>query len=487
MKVIKSVKIHPAIGIARLGNSPDEYFVGPELPGAQPRPRGGYKDARGRIKRQAARFRLFGFDAKGKLVQEITAKDAFITWNVHVANKKAAWRSFHGLEPSAPWRNTGVSDRASLMIDPGPYSLSATKQRAEFFGSSFLGTPVALGEMRTDASGRLLVLGGFGHSASPANLRLTHFANNDGWHDDVSDGPVTATVTFKRNGHSLRAAGAWVICGPPDFAPAIGSVITLYDALLQVAVTKLGLKLPAKPSFSRDIYPILQRALDMKWVTKMIADAHAHATLAAIIPPPGARAARAAIFGRLRNPAARGGMATASDMPMIWSDYYPAQGNQPLTKIQYQIMKRWKDGKFVNDWKGPPKPGLEVTPEGLDRAALEACAGGAFFPGIEAGWLMRDSYDFVEPFRLNHKKRKAGDVTKQMAVPWQADFTDCAREGELAWWPAQRPDDVFPEHGGSQVSWTRDIVAGPEDMVTDWHRLGFVVKKGKKFVETERS
>ena len=74
-----------------------------------------------------------------------------------------------------------------------------------------------------------------------------------------------------------------------------------------------------------------------------------------------------------------------------------------------------------------------------------------------------------------------------MAVPWQADFTDCAQEGELAWWPAQRPDEVFPETGGPQLPWTRSIVNSSADMVQKWHRLGFVVKKGKRFVETERN
>ena len=487
MQTVKTIKIHPAIGIARVGNSPTEYFIGPELPGVRLRPKGGYKDVTGRIKRQAARFRLFGFDAKGKLVKEITAKDALVTWTVNVANKKAAWREFQGVKTDSPWRNADISNRSSLVIDPGPYSLTGTKQTAEFSGGQFLATPVALGGMRTDADGRLIVLGGFGHSASPTNQPLTHFANNDGWHDDVSDGPVTATITLKGTGQTIHAAGAWVICAPPDFAPAINNVITLYHTLLQTAVDKLGLKLPAKPSFTRDIYPTLLRAIDMKWVSKMVAAAHAHATLVPVIPPPGDRAMRAAIFGRLRNPASRPGTETKSDMPMIWSDYYPAKGNQPLTKIQYQIMKKWKDGNFVNDWKGPPKPAVKITPTDLDRAALEACVGGPFFPGIEASWFLRGTYDFIEPFRLDHAKREPGDVTKQLAVPWQADFTDCAQEDELAWWPAQRPDDVFPDRGGPQVAWTRGIVTDPEDMVADWHRLGFVVKKGKKFVETERT
>ena len=37
--------IHPAIGIARVGNSPDEYYFGPEIPGGLPIAPGGYKDA----------------------------------------------------------------------------------------------------------------------------------------------------------------------------------------------------------------------------------------------------------------------------------------------------------------------------------------------------------------------------------------------------------------------------------------------------------
>ena len=29
-------RIHPAIGIARVGDSPDDYFIGPEAPGISP-------------------------------------------------------------------------------------------------------------------------------------------------------------------------------------------------------------------------------------------------------------------------------------------------------------------------------------------------------------------------------------------------------------------------------------------------------------------
>src|SRR5262249_23489622 len=149
---------------------------------------------------------------------------------------------------------------------------------------------------------------------------------------------------------------------------------------------------------------------------------------------------------------------SGADMPMIWSDNYRTQAatharahlmvdseaeNQPLTKTQYRMMKQWKDGDFINDWTGQPVPEKQITPSGLDRAALKPCVGGAFYHGIEVGWLMRDVYPFDEAFRLSHSGLSAGDITKQMALPWQADFNDCKQEDPLAWWPAQRPDDVF--------------------------------------------
>jgi hypothetical protein len=39
---IASLKIHPAIGIARLGNSPDEFVIGPERLWDPPDPPGGF-------------------------------------------------------------------------------------------------------------------------------------------------------------------------------------------------------------------------------------------------------------------------------------------------------------------------------------------------------------------------------------------------------------------------------------------------------------
>ena len=72
---VVEARIHPSIGIARVGNS-DEFFVGPEVPHATAPPHGGYRDAEGRLKRQAARFRIYGFDSGGNVVAELTASNA---------------------------------------------------------------------------------------------------------------------------------------------------------------------------------------------------------------------------------------------------------------------------------------------------------------------------------------------------------------------------------------------------------------------------
>src|SRR5262245_5800825 len=86
--------IYPAIGIARLGNSDSEYFLAPEVSDPLPEPPGFYRDSTGAFKRQAARFRVYGLNASGRAVTELTADNAEIRWTVHLANKKSAWYQF---------------------------------------------------------------------------------------------------------------------------------------------------------------------------------------------------------------------------------------------------------------------------------------------------------------------------------------------------------------------------------------------------------
>jgi len=132
---VTQARIHPAIGIARVGNSREGYFIGPELPESPTLPAGGYKDPTGALKRQVARFRIYGCNAAGAVVRELTPDEAVITWTVWLANKKAEWYQFQqpldlpeaaAADAPAAWRrNQQVRgpDRRQLVIDPGPHSI----------------------------------------------------------------------------------------------------------------------------------------------------------------------------------------------------------------------------------------------------------------------------------------------------------------------------------------------------------------------------
>jgi hypothetical protein len=448
-------RIHPAIGVARVGNSPDDFFVGPERPGEVPDPPGGFKDGQCRVKRQAARFRIFAHHDDGT-TQEVTDTEAEIHWTVHLVNAKAAHPNRGNSEP--------VGD---LTIDPGPRTLTGPDQRELFDNgtitfSGHAAVAVPLGEIRSDDDNHLLVLGGHGNAASPAGNVVGGFWQNEGWYDDVSDGPVTAALTLRSDGSTPAVEGAWVLVTPPKFAPHQDSVTTLYDRVLQRMIDVGLAAAPTTTSYTKDIYPILQRARDTRWVEGIFG---AHTWTDPVTSQPVVDA----IVNRLR---------PTGDMPALHGS------DSVLTPTQLAHMQRWQSGSYTNDWTGVPTTQTTLTPDGLDRAALEACVGGAFFPGIEAGGLNAGDRPIIEAsyaaaFRLASSVAP-GTMSKAMALPWQADFKACGDN----WWPVPRPNDVIAQDSGSPVRWERDV-ASMQDMVSLWHTLGFVVRQGDEHVEVE--
>lgn len=508
-----SFEIHPTIGIARLGTS-DRFFVGPEPDQAPP---ASYRDAGG-ILRQAARFRIFQVerDPSGRILsaQEVGPDQAEIEWTTHLANRKGTART---LTSAKERRNHATGhDQADLgvIIDPGARSVSAKATRAAFDTGTFGGEPVPLGEIRFEVStGRLIVLGGRGHSGfvplpipgADAFETPLHFADNDQWFDDSSEGPVTATLRLKTTGEQPEVTGARVIVGPPDFAPDIQNFVTLYDIVYQVALDAGLVRRPATLSFMRFVHPILMRASGYQWVNAAAFRGHGgsapadfEARMASLADPEASPVQRRTrIFNLLRQPGADKST-SFPPMPRLLSEEGYPDGRRALalTRIQYEAMEKWATqgaDSLEFAWDSPANPWIEQSlPDALDRVALEACAGGGFYPGIEAPRFIRDkkNYESTLPVRLK-ESLSAGSVNAQSAVPWQADFYACQwettrdettgletleAETDYGWWPAQRPDSVFTDPTlATRVPWAQGITSERE-MVDGWHSRKFVLR-----------
>ena len=159
----------------------------------------------------------------------------------------------------------------------------------------------------------------------------------------------------------------------------------------------------------------------------------------------------------LRDPDAADEAVREVKMPRLHDDDYNPNEVLPLTPVQYRHMANWADGNFTN----APTYG-EFLCEAMDRIALEGCSGGPLYPGMEVPRIVKDKRKYIAPFRFDPAKVKPGDVTKGLAVPWQADFFACQMDGDNAWWPATRPDKVIVWK--KTKSWTRkscpDVMSG---------------------------
>lgn len=633
-------RIHPGIGIARLGNSDSEFYLAPETPAAMPQacdsfgnplvgpdgvtpvPVKTFKDSEGRVKRQAARFQIFVYDELNKQGRPLAIGDEIegggnrgtlvdIQWRVYVANKKASWYPFaelrgeHGYAPGTPRRNPDITgqDRDRLIIDPGPRSVNGTTdRRAHFDRSGGVGAYATtfppkglephdidtLGEMMTDDKGRLIVLGGHGRSGMQVTdgigPKIEDYANTDGWHDDISDGPVMARlIMYSEQVQQTRYIDveypAWVAVGYPRFAPQILDMITMDEVLHDLYVRRFATETgiygilgtfddpqmipfndePAlrhwqagrlawnrnyRPWFYRDIWPILFRPDEYRYLNDILQQSnypHDQAQRGTFDPgklcqtptatPKVEMAAAAAAASRdaaqgeavvkvaqAAGPARhydvaddpygpmrrflfdllrRAGEANSFQvqdhassrthqlplMPLLCGDN-PLTNDVPskflhLTEYQLFILGQWARGWFINEkeegWlpKGyspfepyptaPPATGHE-----LDRGVLSNVLGGAFCPGAELGWVMRNPSVYQAPYRLKADRSvsdflqsaaqanqfhgsviadytfsvenplsqdndfavglQPGDLTKYMALPWQSDFNECTTQ-----------------------------------------------------------
>jgi hypothetical protein len=665
-------KIHPGIGIARLGNSDTEFYIAPETPaglalecdsngnqrfgpdGATPLLVTTFRDAQGRIKRQAARFQVFVYDEQSPEGRPLKIGDRIegggnngtlteIHWQAYIANKKACWYEFdttvgeHGYPPGHPRRNRDVTDRSRLIIDPGPRTVTGNKRRASFdrigeggYATTFPPSPLSacsidtLGEMMMDEAGRLLVLGGYGCSGSersgPGEPHTENYANNDGWYDDTSDGPVMARLVMysqevTRTRYIDVEYPAWVIVGYPRYVPQVLDMVTmdevLYDLFLRNLASDTSLygqlgsfedpedidfhdeaqlrqwrdsgrltwNTEFRPLFYRDIWPILYRPDQFRFLCDILAQSNfphdqeqrglfdpaklsvvpgspkateigATQTEAAApsvtrkieftnlsrFTPTGLATAQAEearhdpyealrlyLFGLLRMPGEENEFKIEDKvssrlhnlplMPLLCGDN-PLTNTVPskflrLTDYMLFILKQWADGRFINEidegWlKSPPYtpylPYPSIPPKTgreLDRSVLSNVLGGAFCPGGEATWIMRNPSIYWEPYRFKADRSlsdflqtaaqqntgtgieadytfnvenplsqdsdfvtglQPGDITKYSALPWQTDFNECTtnpNDVTYADWNVTYPDsENDPELRKGTKIWT---------------------------------
>jgi L-lysine 6-oxidase len=468
-----------------------------------------FKDDEGRVRRQGARFGVFAYDDAHPDGVEVTLDDAeveAIEWTVHLANKKPVWfqgsqlvgNLMFGRENSyeakgVPLRNADVpadQRQAKLITDPGPRSLSQPGRRVELsrenvphdypFGSfpdPDLGpySIDSLGTLVTDASGRLVVLGGYGRACGQ-DLIAT-FTGADSWYDDISDGPVYCTLRL-RSGETVELQ-AWALVGPPKFAPELRNISTLDDVMYDVAVRYMGLEPELfdrdrwpdthgwnpdyEASFEDDIAPIMERPADYVWV------ANVPSMIAFSYPRFDVRDAseenrhqRERYLHYFRDP---GKDETSPGHQLVVSpEGVPLMplnaGSNPvtnelidkfasLTQTQYALLRQWARGRFTVGQPSRPLPGIHQ----LDRASVGNCAGHPMSPGWEVTWSTRNPAIYGTPYVIRHRYgedhyrahglstgndetdpeapdpgSEPGDLTKRMSSPWQSDFYQCSIE-----------------------------------------------------------
>lgn len=517
MTEIVRASIHPGIGIARIGDS-DAFVLAPQVPTPKPHDPGSFHDDAGALKREAAEFRIYGYNAAGEVVAEISAETADINWSVHLAATKAAWYKFRAaldlpaasgfsLERRNPDYDT--SKRSDLTIDPGPQSIAPGDHPKTVVGEFIYEgtqTAVTIGELQTDEAGRLRILSGPGKSGSPTGLPVYNpteedaFANATGWYDEISDGPVSATVEI--DGQEIPCEGAWVLISPPAYAPDFIGWRTMLDLCEEIWIEAGWMEEHEEVSFTRDIYPILYRLTQLQWLNKGFHtyfgpagpfDFSDGALIDKMARKHGTgdiyRPFRRQIFNMFRPASGEG--ASPRSQPWIYGDAFgtfPATDPDvglPLWPRAARKLQAWAIGDFVEDWNtgATPHSSLDEAPLAdqpslIDRAALTFCVADAFHPGIEMPFAMRHITLWSAPFRIRPRAasnpepdygthlttaralgqdgplhaQPPGGLTRWMAIPWQVDTASCRFGYDRdyspllpTFWPARVPNQVLTQ------------------------------------------
>ena len=447
----------------------------------------------GAIKKQAQRFSIYKFDASGACCGKLSLDEVeSLEWQVDVANKKAFWYDYNNaLDLSLDETNGNLSDTvAQGQVAPGlmaklrnpnvvekdyrkqlvirsqgtidnhrrgqvilsgkfPANVDPDEHRLTDLFDIEARHNVKQGSIEFDHSdGSLLFFAGDGISRAlvPSSLN-TDFADNSNWYDDICDGRITATLTLKNSAEKIcldqTENSAWIATAPPNYAPQIEPLVTLYDMVTGASYDDASLQ-NIKTQFS-DVFPILYRLYRMQWVNQAdFADNSLNDELKDIefnrllVAGDSEKALRERIFKRFRNPIYTEGaqiertesgelisksrLIPSKDQTNIKPSptpaplqlpYYPGDGvDYPGSPLQwfaippfmYKHLENWAAGDFsVSEAEVQAAQSIESLGQFYSgvfaesphsawlcaRAALDDMYGGGFHPGVELTWPMR--------------------------------------------------------------------------------------------------
>ena len=537
--------IYPSVGIARVGDSP-EYYVHPDEPtlDLSPEPftlprtavttnRGKFRDTANRIRRQAARFRIYEVNWKAynnktwipaDPVKQIKAGSSIeLRWKVNVCNAK----HFPAFSPPASDTPPALATRTRLEATADITSKPPlTHKVLKVPKAAAAGRPndIVLGAVTVDADGNLLFVGGEGQCFSDGATLLPGPLFQPKWFDDVCDGRIECEV-FEGGVSKGSALPAWVVTGKPAFSQAMPQFESLYDVAKQLASNRAILPITVDTKFVRDVFPVIRAIERLRWTSNL---AQLHRTAPPLVnksaelakladkSDPVGRAQRRALFDRLTSPrmtlhsyrepstgvidedfdralarmvAAR--PASPKNMPMMW--------DTTLVGDRYYHMYNLANDNYTDDYdrvQGIPAqtPFSAQTPleqlDTLNRAYMETALGGSNMPGLEVGFRASERNTWAPiAFRID-AAIQPGYLTASLSVPWPKDYSACA-DGDrpLEWWPPGRPIRVFNVNGDVK-EWERKWAGEPGNTVaTAWKGLGFLKfhPASKQYREDERT
>ena len=235
---------------------------------------------------------------------------------------------------------------------------------------------------------------------------------------------MTATVTV--DGQSIPVDPAWVLTAPPNYAPGVLGLRTLYDLLQDVCLPRAAAA--RTPSFRDDVYPILQRLSGLQWVNQGFSVQFGPGAPYDFEDP--------AFVGRLARDPSTGGVDLYAELrrqvlnsfrppqpldgnqlpwPWIYGDAMDVPGGpdspqQNAVHLAQRSTACWRRGRRAPSWRTgtrrrPSRATLAEVPVAeqpamLDRAALDHCLADAFHPGCEVTWPMRHVTLYRAPFRI---------------------------------------------------------------------------------------